>query len=180
MKRSSEQVWDEYLVLNAQLGNQNALRRLIQRHQGPLLAYIQRLLGNEADAQDVLQNSLMSCCRHLSRLRDPARFRAWLYRVATNQCRDWQRQAYRQRERQVALDQVLPTLSAKVRSEEDDVRAILERLPQDDRSILALFYLEGFSVKELAFTLELSLSAVKTRLYRARGRFDELWRAEEP
>jgi RNA polymerase sigma-70 factor (ECF subfamily) len=99
--------------------------------------------------------------------------------VATNQCRDWQRQAYRQRERQVALDQVLPTLSAKERSEEDDVRAILERLPQDDRSILALFYLEGFSVKELAFTLELSLSAVKTRLYRARGRFDELWRAEE-
>ena len=179
MKRSSEQVWDEYLVLNAQLGNQAALRRLIERHQAALLVYIQRLLGNEADAQDVLQNSLLSCCRQINRLRDPARFRAWLYRVATNQCRDWQRQSYRQRERQVALDQVLPTLSAEENLAEDDVRSILIRLPHDDRSILSLFYFEGFSVKELSFALDLSPSAVKTRLYRARARFDALWRDDE-
>lgn len=161
-------------MLNAQAGDSRAMRGLLSRYQEPLKRYIMRLLGNEADVQDVLQDSLMACCRQINSLQDPARFRAWLYRIATNRCHDWQRQHYRDRAQLTEwYDQA--DSSAEQRVLQQDVMEVLMRLSPDDRHLLSLFYLEGFSIRELALTMDLSLSAVKTRLYRARSCFQQVW-----
>ena len=174
MKRSTSQIWDEYLVLNAQAGDKRAMRGLLANYQTAIQRHITRMINDDAEVQDVLQDTLITCCRQIHTLRDPASFRPWLYRIASNHCHDWQRKQYRNRQHTVdwseQADEALETDTVK-----EEVGEVLSRLNPDDRSLLSLFYLEGFSLAELAQFMSISTGAVKTRLYRARACFQQAW-----
>ena len=75
---------DRELLERAKAGDEDGFRRLVEPHRGPLYAHAYRMLGSAADAEDAVQDSLLSAWRGLARFEGRSSFRSWLYRIATN------------------------------------------------------------------------------------------------
>ena len=122
-------------------------------------------MKNKEDAEDVVQEVFTKyfCGLHLPM--NPEQEKAWFLRVAINQCHDTLRKkGYRMH---TSLDEVAETVAA----EETDTGHLydaLQKLPEKNRGVVILHYLEGYSVEEIAKILQLSSSAVKMRLMRGR------------
>ena len=129
------------------------------------------ILGNEADARDAAQESLVAAWRQLRTLRDPERFDAWLQRIVVNAARQVIRSNARRRIRELPASTVESIAGLPAPSDRDDASvldAALETLPVDQRSILVLHHLEGRSVAELAEILVIPAGTAKSRLFTAR------------
>jgi RNA polymerase sigma factor (sigma-70 family) len=88
---TADDVLDEYLVVQSQLGDAVAFRRLVRRWQGRVLRRAEYLVRDRDAAQDVAQESWMAVIRGLRSLRDPARFPAWTLQIVAHKSRDWVR-----------------------------------------------------------------------------------------
>lgn len=167
---------DELLVLQCQQGDMASFERLVQRWQQPLLGFAYQLTGDWAAAQDAVQETWIVVIRGLAALKDVARFRTWLFRVASHKCQDhWRRSASSRRfaerlQRQSGAAPAAPPPSA----ERADVEAAFRRLAPESRTVLALMYLQGFSVREMAEVLSLPEGTVKSRLFNARQQLQQL------
>lgn len=150
--------------------------RLINEHKDAVYRQMLRVCGNQADAEDVLQEALLSAFRSLGLLRDKAAFQAWLARIGRNVC-------YRLRKKEALrplLELPVPGLdglesetpSAESQLVRQDlarcVKGALDRLPDASRRVLELRDMEGLSAPEAARALGISVGALKSRLHRAR------------
>jgi RNA polymerase sigma-70 factor (ECF subfamily) len=141
------------------------------------------IVGDEADARDVTQETFIAAWRRIRELRDPDRFDAWLQRIAVNAARMTLRARGRRRIREipagdvvalaVAADQVAPE-----RSDADMLAAALDRIPTDQRTILVLHHLEGHDVAQIAGILDVPVGTVKSRLHTARRALEGALAAE--
>lgn len=121
------------------------------------------MLGNEADAQDAVQDTF---CRYLERagdFTDKEYEKAWLIKVAQNRCRDMQR--FRLRHPQVDIAEITAGYEDP---EYSDVLTELISLPLTIKSVVYLHYIEGYKVAEISKLLGISVNAVKKRLQRGR------------
>jgi RNA polymerase sigma-70 factor (ECF subfamily) len=129
------------------------------------------ILGNEADARDAAQESLVAAWRQLRSVRDTDRFDAWLQRIVVNAARQVIRANSRRRIREVPASTVA-TLVAHVDDRPRDDAAVLDvalrTLPVEQRSILVLHHLEGRGLAELAEILGVPVGTAKSRLFKAR------------
>lgn len=176
MQRSPDDIQDELLVLRCQNGEPEALDALVARWQPRLWRLAARLTADRDAARDVAQDSWLAIVRGLRRLDDPARFRAWAYRIVANQCVDWIRRRAVRRDAAAGLRDLASAQSDDPRPLGlDDVdpvarlRAALRRLPADQRTVLSLHHLDGLSVLEIAAVLDVPAGTVKSRLHKARG-----------
>ena len=172
MSTPSDAVRSELLVLRHRAGDSAALAELVTLWERPLLYYLRRLLENEPDAWDALQESWLRALRDLPRLRDERAFPAWLYTIA-------RRVALRAR-RRTRADEPLPEdddPGAPAVAEPDappegvdpiDVHRALASLSFAHRDVLTLHFLEGFSVTEIAGITGAPAGTVKSRLFHAR------------
>ncbi|MEE8170682.1 MAG: RNA polymerase sigma factor [Phycisphaerae bacterium] len=177
MHRSPEDIEDELLVLRCQGGEPEAFNALVSRWQPRLQRLAKRLTADRDAASDLVQDAWLAIVRGLRRLDDPARFRAWAYRIVTNKCADWIRRRAVRRDAALAFrvavsdpndDSGRPTFD-----EADEItrmRAMLRQLPDVQRTILSLHYLDGLSVLEIATVFNLPTGTVKSRLHNARVR----------
>jgi RNA polymerase sigma-70 factor (ECF subfamily) len=175
MARSREDILDEWLVLRIQEGDASALRELVTRWNPRLWRHARHLIGQTDGAADALQDAWLAIVRGLPRLRDPAVFRSWAYRIVSRRCADWIRS--KQRDRGITdaagTDPVQP--SAPVPDAEtngDDVTALrqaIRELSVHHRLVLRLHYLDGLSVNEIAAALDIPPGTVKSRLHHARN-----------
>lgn len=164
MTRSRTRIYEEFLVLETQRGSSEAFDRLVRQVQPSLLAHARRLSGPEV-ALDVTQDAWLAIARGIRRLDDPARFRGWALRIVSRSCADALSSSRRRREREEAAAEERRRDGGE---ECDDLSELLVILPPDERAVLSLYYLERFSVKEIAEVLEIPKGTVKSRLYRAR------------
>jgi len=173
---STDPLHDDLLVLQCQQGDVAGFDGLVRRWQQPLLNYAYRLTGNWAAAQDVVQETWLVVIHGLVALKDVARFRAWLFRVASHKCQDyWRRHATQERFAEAVLQQAESATTAEPpNAERTDMDAAFRRLPPDSRTVLALMYLGDFSVGEIAETLSLPEGTVKSRLFHARQQLRQL------
>jgi RNA polymerase sigma-70 factor (ECF subfamily) len=152
---------------------------LYEEYQRPVLAYLTRLVSDPESAQDLCQETFVKALRAWEG-RDPnASPIAWLYRIATNTAYDHLRRRRRIRFTPLVDTDQPPSGAHSMESrldEEEPVRRALEELPPIYRMPLVLHSCEGRSTQEIAATLGCSNSAVKTRLFRARERFREVYR----
>lgn len=171
-RRSSSAVLDEYLVLESRLGDARAFSRLVRRWQPRLLRHAYGFTRDREAARDVTQESWMAIIRGLASLRDPARFRAWAFRIVANKSRDWVRREQARRRAREGLEPA-PARSqpGPARMAIRRVRAGLARLEPGQRVILTRFYLEEMSVREIADALGIPRGTVKSRLFYARNAF---------
>ncbi|MES2255558.1 MAG: RNA polymerase sigma factor [Pseudomonadota bacterium] len=171
---------DEDIAARAKTGDRHAFDLLVQRHKEELYRFVRRYVGQSDDAQDVLQNCLLSAWTGLARY-DPARpFIAWLRIVALNKCRDFGR---RQTVRRMLLRAFTADAAGYDRVEvsadaRDSEAEYSERLTRLDRAIwelpalykdpLLLTAVSGLTQLEAAEILKTTPKAVEMRLYRAR------------
>lgn len=160
----------ELLVVQAQQGDARAFDRLVSSWQQRLLAHIVRLTADAGVAQDLLQDTWLAAIKGLERLENPAAFPGWIYRIATNKCTDWVRR--RQRERRVTTaseqESTSPPVPLPISEEVAHVAEAFAALPVEQRALLTLHYIEGFTTAEVGRILSIPAGTVKTRLYRAR------------
>jgi RNA polymerase sigma factor (sigma-70 family) len=174
---------DHYLVTVARMGDKSALNRLAQRWQPKLLRHAQRLLGEEEPALDATQDAWLDILRGLPGLREARAFPSWAYRIVSRRCAGTIRQRQGRRQCDVAetFDGVASTTASPEQgASADELHMLLDSLPTHHRATLALFYLEGLTVGEIAAALEIAPGTVKTRLMHARQRMRATLQGESP
>lgn len=170
MRRGPEHALDEYLVLLAQAGSREAFARLAARWTPRLLAFAARSLGTTEAAKDVVQDTWEAAVRGLSRLDDPASFRAWIYAIAARKSADALRGKYRIARIAESAEAMPPepVANESANNERLDVAAALKRLPSEQRVAASLFFGEDMSVAEIAAVTGVPAGTVKSRLFAAR------------
>ena len=171
----STAIRDDLLLLQCQQGDAASFDQLVRQWQQPLLNYAFRLTGDWAAAQDVVQDTWVVVIRGLVGLRDVARFRPWLFQIASHKCQDhWRRHHTARRHAEAvsrrAEDAEWPPPSA----ERADIDTAFCRLSAESRTVLALMYLQDFTVSEMAEILTLPEGTVKSRLFHARQQLRQL------
>ena len=144
---------------------------------GPLAFRIARsVLRNDADAEDVAQESLLRAYRKLDRLRDRTRFRAWLVRITYRLALDRARARKRSQEREAlwvretARSSVAPGAGGDFQAQ---LEKAVEELPEKLRIVLLLAAMEGHTMEEIAALLDVPPGTVKSRLFFARKKVAE-------
>ncbi len=179
MSRTHEDIQDELLVIQCQEGDGEALKTLIARWQPRLGRFAWRLTGEREAARDVVQDAWLAIVRGIRRLDDPARFRAWAYRIVSNKCADWirrraaQRSATRDMGNAAAPSSMEDGSATESSGEVARLREALKELPDQQRAILSLHYLDGMGIAEIAEVIGVPVGTVKSRLHQARNRLKE-------
>lgn len=137
--------------------------RLLEQHGNSVLRLAYSYLHNMADAEEILQESLIQFLKTAPRLENERHERAWLLRVAANLSKN--RIAYDRLRRTDELDE---TLAAEEREDLSFVWEAVKSLPVRDREVIHLFYYEGFSTGEIARILGQKETTVRSRLMRGR------------
>ncbi|MCS7250551.1 MAG: sigma-70 family RNA polymerase sigma factor [candidate division WOR-3 bacterium] len=171
------------LIKRAKNGNDEAFEMLISRYEKKIYNLAYRLLNNEEDAAEVLQETLIRAYRFLKKFQERSSFYTWLYRIAVNVAlRKLKKRA--KEEKVLSLDQNVtgyedipqeipdetqnPEVIYERKKIQEAVRKALAEIPENYRSVIFLRDVEGLSNKEVAEILKLSVAAVKSRLHRGR------------
>lgn len=176
MPNPAEQIADEILVMDAQSGRREAFDMLVSRWQKRLWWHALNLTGRSEAAWDVAQESWLDIVRGLTRLHDPAKFGSWAYRIVSHKAYDWRRRSGRECSAEIEREDA-PAVAAEQGKHEtaSDVHDILRQLTAGAQVVLNLYYLEDFSLAEIARILGLPEGTVKSRLHTARIEFRKIW-----
>ncbi len=178
------------LVESAKEGDEKAIEELVRRTQIDVYTLAYRLVGNEEDARDVVQETYIRVIRNIRRFRGEAAFSTWLYRVTANTA--YTLMAKRRRRMAESLDEMAETMEppadeapgpealAISGDARDLLVAALSRLSPSDRMVVVMKDIYGFPHEEIAAELDISVSACKVRLFRARKRLRDVLAEGEP
>ena len=162
------------LVQRARQGDTEAFVALMEARKQSFYKVARGILGRDEDVADAVQETVLLCFEKLGQLRQPAHFRTWSTRILINVCRDMLRDRGR----------VTPVETVPERAEQDpgqanaEFLALLDSIDEKYRTVLLLYYGEGFSVREISALLSLKEETVKTRLKRGRGAVRLAYEAE--
>lgn len=171
-----QQIQTELWVLEAQAGDLTAFEKLYQHYTPLVSAYLYKRTSSQSLVQDAVQEAWLSLAKNLKQLQDPAAFKPWLFQKAHWALLDMvkKQQSYRETSDQVIQEAGI----APTEAHSDNMARALAQLPATEKDIIHLFYLEGFSVNEIAQILAIPTGTVKSRLYRARQQLQALLKEE--
>jgi RNA polymerase sigma-70 factor, ECF subfamily len=171
----------------AQKGDSQAFSFLVDAYQRPVYNLCHRMLGNAEDAEDAAQETFLRAYLSIRRYDATRPFSTWLLSIAAHYCID------QIRKRRVPLisveDLAVPDLpdptpglepSLSRKEEQRRIRAILDILEPVDRAAVVMYYWYDFSYEEICQELSLSMSALKSRLHRARKAMAGEWLVHQP
>lgn len=175
------------LVRKARDGDEAAFKAIMDAWGPRVLAFMRAKLGSEEDALDASQEVFVRLWSALDRFRLGESFPAWLFAIAANHARSrWRSRAFEQRKhRAVAVEAAAAPLSDPAEVAHEELRAAELRrgvagLSDDLRQVVELYYFAGLDVKETAKALGLGEEAVKSRLFRARGKLRQALEKSQP
>ena len=122
------------------------------------------ILNNEEDAADAISDTILACWEKLGQLRENKYFRTWLTKILVNKCKD----IIRKKQNLLFTDEMPEIPSKDYGYENLEWKQTLNELDERYRTILILYYVEGFKTSEIAEIMELPESTVRTRLSRGR------------
>jgi len=174
---------DKDLLDRLATGDEAAFRLLVARHIDRAYAIALRILSNAADAEDVVQDTMLKVWTHRGRWQHGrAKFSTWLYRVVSNRCIDLRRKPRTENVDVVpeVADSKPDASSVIERAEMTDLlESAMQRLPEHQRLAVILSYHENMSNGEIAEVMETTIAAVESLLKRARQQLRELLRRHE-
>lgn len=167
-------------------GQLAALEALIYRYHGPIRAYLNRVLHSPSLADDLTQECFVRVITAAQSGRLPHQARPWIYRIATNLCKDlWKKSSYRQ-------EQSVDPVKLSRQQDHETVASILERqwereavieclqaLQEDNRQIVILRYYHELKLEDIADIMGMPLSTLKSRLYQSLKKLAQLLQAKE-
>jgi RNA polymerase sigma-70 factor (ECF subfamily) len=180
---NEEQGWIE----QARAGDQRAFGLLVQAYQKPVFNLTYRMLGNAQEAEDAAQETFLRAYSSLRQYQPEHKFSTWLFAIANHHCID------RLRKRRVAFVSIednpvlenltgetpLPERQALMREQSAEMQKLLQELEPEYRLPLVLRYWEDYSYEDIAATMEITVAAVKSRLFRARQQIAKLYGERE-
>ena len=169
MKRNSEQILTEWLVLKARSGDVRAMNLLVKEWHPKLLRYSSRQLRDEEAAKDVVQDTFMTVTKGMRKLKDPAAFPRWVYQILHRRGVDYLRREMRSRRNDDFTAPSNQTLDEDKTTESLDIQKALRNLDSDSYQVVHLHYLHGFNLKEVSRITSVPEGTVKSRLYSARN-----------
>lgn len=174
---------DEVLVGRTARGDADALNLLFRRHRSVAYRVAYRLLGNEPDALDAVQDGFVNALAHLQRFGGRSSFKTWLLRIVSNAALDLGRSRRRRTARFASQPDDLPAVADHRAGEADsglnraDLREVLtvalNQLPAAQRQTFVLHVDGGLSYQEVADALGIAVGTVMSRLFYARQRLKE-------
>jgi len=178
---------DEQLARDLLSGNEEAFTRFVNAYRARLSQYSFLICGHREDAEEVAQETLLRVFESADQLRDPARLRAWVFRIAKNECFMKRRKSVFAPKTELSLDELRPRkpdgdpaapeiadwsrLPDDLLFDSELHRALLsaiQQLPEVYKTALLLRDVEELTTDETAEALEISINAVKTRVHRGR------------
>lgn len=164
----------EQLLRDARRGRESAFLRLFDDHHLPLFRFAYRLTGSAADAEDIVQECFLGLLRPECGF-DPARtaMRTYLFGAVRNQALKRLRRREETDPRE-APDRRTPEVELLRGEIQEAVRRAIEKLPDTQREVLLLAHYEQLSLAEIAEITEIEVTAVKSRLQRARATLREI------
>ena len=163
---------DVALVAAIRNGSELAFNTLVDRHQQGVRTFLRRLLGNDADADDMAQETFLAAWTHARSFRGEATVRGWLCGIAWRKAKGAQRSWARRRSRDTAHheQQAAATVTGATMEDRVAVRRALQALPLEQRAAVTLCLVCGFSHSEAAAILGAALGTVKSHVLRGRER----------
>jgi RNA polymerase sigma-70 factor (ECF subfamily) len=169
---------DAELLRQVAAGGVAAFDVVMRRHEDSVWRYVRSQSGSQQDAEDIVQETFISAWRHAASYRATGSVRAWLLTIARHAVSHYYRLRVGEPAQPEALDQLALDAGwganvddSAARDDRELLETALGRLPREDRELLVLRELEGFSGEETAGLLQLTLPAMKSRLHRARLKF---------
>jgi RNA polymerase sigma-70 factor (ECF subfamily) len=163
---------DETLVRNAQRGDRAAFEELVRRTSKLVFARLYLETGNTHQAEDLLQETLLTAFRSLGQLTEPRKFRSWLMRIAHNAAIDLGRRDVRRKRVLAASPPAAPVPAPEEQLEREEQRqqvlAVLRSLPEEYRLPLTLRYLAGADYETIQMQMGLSNGSLRGLLHRGR------------
>jgi RNA polymerase sigma-70 factor (ECF subfamily) len=163
-------------------GNQEAFTQLVESYQRPVYNLCYRMLGDQDEAEDAAQETFLRVYKHIKHYDHTRPFSTWLLSIAAHLCID---QLRKRRLVLVSMDGTpyidppdgLPGPEASYYLKEDQkrVQSLLKTLSPADRAAVVMYYWYDFSYDEISDSLSLTVSAVKSRLHRARLTMAQAW-----
>ena len=188
-------ITEKELVTRCQTGDLSAYDKIMQRYEQKVYALCFRMSGNHNDAQDLAQEAFLKAFRALPSFKGQSQFSTWLYRIVTNTCLDERRKQARKPtllsmdkpletgDGQIALtlpDNAPDPLRVTLQNElQADIQQVLSQLPQEQRLVIVMRDLEGYSYEEISAVLDINMGTVKSRLSRARIKVRDLYLKKE-
>jgi len=184
---NEEQAW----VIQAQQGKEEAFTRLVETYQTPVFNLCYRMLGDPELAEDAAQEAFLRAYQHLHRYDQKRPFATWLLSIAAHYCID------RLRRRKFSMfsmdaedeqgntfelpdpDSPNPETQSIKGQMRERVHSMLKDLNETDRAAIIMRYWYDYSEIEIAESLHLTVSAVKSRLHRARKELAGIWQEQE-
>jgi RNA polymerase sigma factor (sigma-70 family) len=162
------------LVSQAQSGDKEAFHDLHQIYWRQIRYFIWKTLKNESEVEDVLQETFIEAYRHLTNLKDPTVFRAWLYKIALFQCN----RVFRKKRPLIFSDldenvvsaipdetaEFLPVSVLENKEAGALILRLVEQLPDEQRVTLMLFYFQQMTIVEIARVMDCPENTVKSRM----------------
>lgn len=167
---------DEWIVLRCQAGEERAFDDLLRLMQRPLFYYTTKVTGNPEMALDVLQDVWLKVFREIRRLHNPGSLRPWLYRIAHGIAVDRIRQRISRERTEVAHVNGFSEFEDVSFATEDAaaIHEALNELGTKHREVLVLYFLEEFSLAEIAMIIGCSEGTIKSRLHYAKKAMKQL------
>ena len=165
---------DELLLEAYREGDETAFPELLRRYQGPLFGYLMRMARNQEIAEDLFQETFLRVHEKAHTFRAGARFKSWLYTIATRIAIDHHRRSTHRPQLHAGENEtpIVATgndpAAATVQSElRETVKRAIDTLPPQQRAALVLSYYQDHTYPEVAQVMGCSLSSVKTHMSRA-------------
>ncbi len=187
VEKQKQLIREESLLIKefVETGNDEAFKKLMSMYEPRILRFGARMCGHHEDAQDVVQDTLMSAFRYMGSFRGDGSFQSWLFKIASSACLKKRRKKKHEPKNELSLDQIsedradkepvsyLDGLDAPLEQVEAKemlrrLQAALLELPPIYRIVITLRDFEGMNNEAVAEILDISVSATKVRLHRAR------------
>jgi RNA polymerase sigma-70 factor (ECF subfamily) len=179
----SERDLDAQLVMRVQKGDKQAFDLLVLKYQRKIQRLLSRMLRDQSDIDDVMQESFIKAYRALPQFRGDSAFYTWLYRIAINTARNWMASqkrrpsspGFNQTEDGETFDEIdnltdnnTPESVLASREIANTVNTVIEQLPAELRTAIVLREIDGLSYEEIAQTMDCPIGTVRSRIFRAR------------
>jgi len=163
---------DAELADRVKAGDSTAYDTLVRRHLQRAFGVAMRLLGQQQDAEDLVQDAFMAALEKIDTFDSQREFAPWFYRILVNRCLNARKSRARRSTVDVPAEAVSLTASPLLETERSELRAhlklALKLLPERQRTIVTMFDVEGFTSPEIAEILGISDGTVRWHLHQAR------------
>jgi RNA polymerase sigma-70 factor, ECF subfamily len=171
---------DAAVVARVRAGEKDCFRLLVERHSHDIFRLAFRMMGNEQDAEEVVQDTFLRAYRGLDRFESRSSFSTWIYRIATNRCYDLLDQRKSRPEPVVVGDAEEERPEDRIPSSSpgpdrallsgeiaERLRLVMFQLTASERTAFVLRHFEGQSIEEIAKVLNIGPGAAKNSIHRA-------------